>query len=305
MGVAISQQHFLVTGGAGFIGTHLCRALLARGARVTAIDSMKYARERDFPVRRFTLGTDAIDTLPLDDVAGIFHLAAEKHNQSLATPDALFSANINGTHQLLTAAACAGVRKVVFSSSLYAYGRMHGPPMREDDLPAPATLYGITKLTGERLIAHARTLGLPGTVLRYFFVYGPEQFPGMGYKSVIVANFERLLAGQPALVHGDGTQALDYIYVDDVVDATLRAMERDVDGPLNVGSGVATSINDLTARMVAMTRGGIEHDAADWTAGSSRVGDVSRIRAALDWQPRVGLDEGLARTLAWLRANPH
>jgi UDP-glucose 4-epimerase len=301
MGVTIRGHHFLVTGGAGFIGSHLCRQLLTAGARVTAVDSMKYARERDFPIRRFTLGSDDIGGLPLDDVDGIFHLAAEKHNQSLATPAALLRANIDGTYQLFAAAARAGVKKIVFSSSLYAYGRLAGPPMSEDELPAPHTLYGITKLTGEHLVAHARRLGVPGTVLRYFFVYGPEQYPGMGYKSVIVANFERLLAGAPATIHGDGTQALDYIYIDDVVAATVRAMERDADGPLNVGSGVATSIADLTARMCALTGGSSVHDAADWTAGSSRVGRIERVQAALDWQPRVGLDEGLARTLAWLR----
>jgi UDP-glucose 4-epimerase len=302
MGLSIRGKHFLVTGGAGFIGSHLCRHLLAAGARVTAVDSMKYAKERDFPIQRFTLGSDDIGALPLAGVDGIFHLAAEKHNQSLATPDALLRANIDGTYQLLTAAARAGVHKVVFSSSLYAYGRLAGPPMSEDEVPEPHTLYGITKLTGEHLVAHARRLGLPGAVLRYFFVYGPEQYPGMGYKSVIVANFERLLAGQPALVHGDGTQALDYIYIDDVVAATVLAMERDAEGPLNVGSGVATTIADLTARMCALTGGSAVHGPADWTAGSSRVGRTERIQAALDWQPRIGLDEGLARTLGWLRS---
>jgi UDP-glucose 4-epimerase len=301
MGLPIANQHFLVTGGAGFIGTHLCRALLARGARVTAIDSMKYARERDFPVRRFTLGTDDIATLPLGDVDGIFHLAAEKHNQSLATPDALFAANVDGTQQLFAAAGRAGVKKIVFSSSLYAYGRLRGAAMSEADIPTPHTLYGITKLAGEHLVGWARGQGVAGAVLRYFFVYGPEQYPGMGYKSVIVANFERLLAGQPALIHGDGLQALDYVYVDDVIAATLRAMEADVDGPLNVGSGEPTTIAELTRRMVDVAGGSFEHDAADWTAGSFRVGDCRRIQSALGWKPKVTLDEGLARTLAWLR----
>ena len=156
MGVAVAGGHFLVTGGAGFIGTHLCRRLLALGARVTAIDSMKYARERDFPVRRFTLGTDAIESLSLDGIDGIFHLAAEKHNQSLATPAALFAANIDGTYQLFAAAARARVRKIVFSSSLYAYGRVRGAPLDEAELPVPDTLYGISKLAGEQLVAHAR-----------------------------------------------------------------------------------------------------------------------------------------------------
>jgi UDP-glucose 4-epimerase len=301
MGVSIRGSHFLVTGGAGFIGSHLCRYLLAAGARVTAIDSMKYARERDFPIRRFTLGSDDIAALPLDGIDGLFHLAAEKHNQSLATPEALLRANIDGTYQLFAAAARAGVRRIVFSSSLYAYGRLAGPPMSEDEVPAPHTLYGISKLAGEHLVAHARRLGVPGSVLRYFFVYGPEQYPGMGYKSVIVANFERLLAGQPATIHGDGSQALDYIYIDDVVAATVGAMEREVDGPLNIGSGVATTIGALTARMVALAGGTAVHDAPDWTAGSARVGRVERAQAALDWRPAVGLDEGLARTLAWLR----
>ena len=302
VGLAIANRHFLVTGGAGFIGTHLCRALRAAGARVTAIDSGKYAHA-GADVVRFTLGTDPIASLPLGDVDGVFHLAAEKHNQSLATPDALFRANIDGTYQLFAAAARAGVKKVVFSSSLYAYGRLRGAPMDEGDVPAPATLYGITKLAGERLVDHARGLGLPGSVLRYFFVYGPEQYPGMGYKSVIVSNFERLLAGAAATVHGDGEQALDYVYVDDVVAATMRAMERDADGPLNIGSGVATTINALTERMVAVAGGGqVEHDAADWTAGSSRVGRVERARAALEWQATTSLDEGLRRTLDWLRS---
>jgi len=300
--LALANRHFLVTGGAGFIGTHLCRALRAAGARVTAIDSGKYAHA-DADVVRFTLGTDPIEKLPLDGVDGVFHLAAEKHNQSLATPDALFRANIDGTYQLFAAAARAGVRKVVFSSSLYAYGRLSGEPMDEGDVPAPATLYGITKLAGERLVAHARGLGLGGCVLRYFFVYGPEQYPGMGYKSVIVSNFERLLAGQAATVHGDGEQALDYVYVDDVVAATMRAMELDADGPINIGSGKATTINELTARMVAVHGGGeVLHDAADWTAGSRRVGRIERAKRLLGWEATTPLDEGLARTLAWLKS---
>ena len=124
----------------------------------------------------------------------------------------------------------------------------------------------------------------------------------MGYKSVIVSNFERLLAGQAATVHGDGEQALDYVYVDDVCDATMRAMEADADGPLNIGSGQATTINALTARMVAVAGGGeVVHDAADWTAGSCRVGRVERARAQLGWQATTPLDEGLRRTLEWLR----
>src|SRR5262249_59343500 len=131
--------------------------------------------------------------------------------------------NVEGTHQLLTAAVRHGLRHVVFSSSLYAYGRMTGPPCVEDDCPQPTTVYGISKLAGEHLVRHFGK-ELPGTILRFYFVYGPRQFAGMGYKSVIVKNFERLLSSDPAVVYGDGRQALDYVYVDDVVDALLRSL---------------------------------------------------------------------------------
>ena len=135
VGLAIANRHFLVTGGAGFIGTHLCRALRAAGARVTAIDSGKYAHA-GAEVVRFTLGTDPIASSPrLGGRRRLFHLAAEKHNQSLATPERCLRANVDGTYLLFAAAARAGVKKVVFSSSLYAYGRVARRADREDELP--------------------------------------------------------------------------------------------------------------------------------------------------------------------------
>jgi UDP-glucose 4-epimerase len=313
-GSAIAGRRILVTGGAGFIGSHLVDALLARGAaHVTVLDSMKYAHSRERPpedrvtLLEFTLGTDPQARL-VEALAGVdllFHLAAEKHNQSLPDPQHLLAANIAGTYDLYEAAGRAGVKKLVFTSSLYAYGRVSGPPMLETEVPRPWTLYGISKLTGEHLAAHARDKhGLPYTVLRYFFVYGPRQFPGMGYKSVVVSNFERLRRGEAPVVFGDGLQELDYVYVDDVVDATILAMESDLDREvLNVGSSHATSIADLTQAMVDVSgqRTSPRHAAADWTQGSSRVSDTSKIRRLLGWEPRVSLRDGLARTYSSLR----
>ena len=312
----VAGRRVLVTGGAGFIGSHLVDALLARGAaRVTVLDSMKFANDTHVrrsdatvDVVRFTLGEDPDARLAelVDGVDLLFHLAAEKHNQSLATPQHLLAANIAGTYALFDAAGRAGVKKILFSSSLYAYGRVAGPPLSEGEVPRPSTLYGLSKLAGENLALHARSKhGTPFVVLRYFFVYGPRQFPGTGYKSVIVSNFERLRRGEAPVIFGDGAQALDYVYIDDVVDATIGAMESDLDGEiLNVGSGDTTTINALTRAMIDVSGAAVAPTFAppDVTAGSSRVGDTARVRELLGWCPRVDLREGLARTYAWLSA---
>jgi UDP-glucose 4-epimerase len=314
-GTAIAGRTALVTGGCGFIGQHLVRALLARGAsRVVVLDSQRFGDPDHLADQgpavslvRFSLGHDPVADLPrhLQGVDLLFHLAAEKHNASRADPQSLLASNVSGTQALLEAAATAGVRKVVFSSSLYAHGRRHAPPLREDEFPRPDTVYGISKLAGEHLLRQAeRDFGMPWVALRYFFVYGPRQYPGLGYKSVIVHNLERLQQGLPATVRGDGRQALDYVYVDDVVDATMEAMEREVSGEvMNVGSGVPTEIRTLLDVLVGVAGGptALERLPADETDGTSRVADIQLVQERLDFTPRVGLQEGLTRTLAWMR----
>jgi UDP-glucose 4-epimerase len=313
---ALGGTTAMVTGGCGFIGSHLVRRLLREGVRrVVVLDSLRYGSERNLAglddsgrvsLVRFTLGEDEPARLErlFEGVDYLFHLAAEKHNQSKDDPDAVLRANVLGTHALFAAAARRQVRKTVFASSLYSYGRLVGPPFRETDLPVPTTVYGISKLCGERLLAHATSdRPMRGDALRYFFVFGPRQFAGMGYRSVIVKNFERIRAGQKPVVFGDGSQRLDYVYVDDVVEATLRCMESPASGRvLNVGSGVGTSIEELTSAMlrVAGSNATPLHEPPDWTAGSSRVADIAAIRAALGWEPRVPLEQGLRETWKWL-----
>jgi UDP-glucose 4-epimerase len=318
--VDVAGQSVLVTGGAGFIGSHLVRALVARGARrVVALDSLRYGDpanmgaggsgvgDQRVELVRHTLGSDPPAALaaPMAGVDVVFHLAAEKHNQSKDDPSRVLRANVEGTYAVLDAAAAAGVQKVVFTSSLYAYGRIAGPPFVETEVPRPTTIYGISKLAGEHLCAHVGlTRGLRWTVLRYLFVYGPRQFAGMGYKSVIVKNAERVLAGTPPVIHGDGAQSLDYVFVDDVIDATIAALAPEADGEvLNVGSGRATTVAELVAALqrAAGTSFAPLHDPPDWTTGSVRVGDVGKVRRVLGWRPRTGLEEGLERTVAWLR----
>lgn len=305
----------MVTGGAGFIGSHLVRELVRRGAdEIVALDSLRYGdpgnlAEAGANVRlvKHRLGYDdeAGLTDALSGVTHLFHLAAEKHNQSKDNPESVYRANLLGMHGLLEQAVRAGVKKVVFSSSLYAHGRLRGEPLSEDDVPAPRTVYGITKLGGEHMLGYFQEhAGLSFNVLRYFFIYGPRQFAGMGYRSVIVKNFERLLDGEKVIVRGDGEQALDYVYVDDCVDATIAAAFSDVNGAtMNIASGRATTINELLDTMTSVAGASSEkvREPADWTQGTRRAGTTERAQKLLGWKATTPLRVGLERTLAWMR----
>ncbi|HMR77156.1 MAG TPA: NAD-dependent epimerase/dehydratase family protein, partial [Polyangiaceae bacterium] len=309
-------QRVVVTGGAGFIGSHLVRRLLEMGAaQVVVIDSLRYGDQANLAgtseaveLVQHTLGTDNPKDLDraLDGADLLFHLAAEKHNQSKDSPDRVYRANIAGTHGLYERAVAAGVKKVVFSSSLYAYGRMRGAPFVETELPQPRTVYGITKLAGEHVLAHfAETHGLSTMVLRYLFIYGPKQFAGMGYKSVIMKSFDRLLAGEAPIVFGDGEQTLDYVYVDDAVDATISAMTQDVSGEtLNVASGRGVSVNELLDTMIRVSGKQTQKEPgpADWTAGTKRIGDPSHAQKVLGFSAQTSLEDGLRKTYDWIRS---
>jgi len=315
--VHIENATFAVTGGCGFIGATVVRQLLDQGAgRIVVLDSLKAGRRERLPddgrlvVVETTLGDVPVETLArqFKGIDGVFHLAAEKHRPSLDSPRALVLTNVLGTNDVIEAARVAGIHKLVFSSSLYAYGRMSGAPMVETEPCHPHTLYGTTKLAGENLVDAAYRRGdFAAVSLRYFFVYGPRQYVGTGYKSVVVSNFERLRQNEPPIIHGDGEQALDYSHVDDIARATLLAMSREVSGKvLNVGSGRALSVNELTEAMMLAAGARFEpiHDEADNTASSCRVANTGHAESLLGFRSQTPLDEGLRSTWEWIRTQP-
>jgi UDP-glucose 4-epimerase len=296
----------VVTGAAGFIGCHLCEALVEEGWRVRAIDDERtgdWARLR-VPVERLHRDFAAASPRELGDMCDgadvLFHLAAEKYNSSRATPERVLAVNVSGTQRLFEAAARAGVSKTVFTSSLYAYGALGPDPMRETDVPAPWTTYGVSKLAGEHLLrTTGHDHGMRWAVARLFFVYGPRQFAEGGYRSVILKNFERVREGLPPVINGDGEQALDYFFVSDCVDGLLAMAGPSSDGhTLNLGSGRAVSINELTGFMLEVSASELTPVRAppDWTAETVRFGDVTLALLTLGWRASVELPEGLART---------
>jgi UDP-glucose 4-epimerase len=313
---SLQNKTVAVTGGCGFIGSHLTQRLRRNGTRVLVFDSLAYGKpenlnlsDPDIRIEKLELGGGNSGRLHelLHGVDYVFHLAAEKHNQSINSPCRVLEANVIGTYELLKAAVDVGVKKVVFTSSLYAYGRMGAPPMSEDETPTPYTIYGISKLSAEHLCRHFfQQAGIPVICLRLFFTYGPRQYAGLGYKSVIVKNFDRILRGQKPVVNGDGNQELDYIYVDDVVSALLLAMTGDdAFDVFNFGSGSGVSINYLTQLMmeVAGVKTECEYGPADFTDGSFRVANTMKFDRHFGPQMRVPLSDGLRRTFEWMASS--
>jgi nucleoside-diphosphate-sugar epimerase len=312
----VSGRRFVVTGATGFIGAHLLAALARLGAeRVVALDreplaSNPFVRAEAANVSevRLALGETAPETLEphLRDVDAVFHLAAVKYRPDGEPLFDIVRSNVLGTAALVQASARVGVSKLVLASSLYAYGRMRGEPFDETEEARPSTVYGYSKRAGEQLLSlvNADSSTCPFTALRYMFVYGPGQAPKHGYPSVIVKNFLRMLDGQRPLIHGDGSQVLDYVFVDDVVEATIRALQRQGDGRVyNVGSGRGVSIVELTALMREAVgfAGDPELLAPDRTAGTRRVARIDRIRDDLGWAPVTPLRSGLRLTLDSIR----
>lgn len=302
----------LVTGGAGFIGGHLVRALLDAGVEVVVLDSFRTGRAanlEDLSVR-LVRGCVTDRAAVREAVAGceaVFHLAAlVSVPESMERIHECVSLNVTGLLVVLEEAAAAGARKLVLSSSAAIYGDDPEVPKREDMRPAPKSPYAITKLDGEYYCALFAAAGRVETAcLRYFNVFGPRQDPRSAYAAAVPIFIRRALSGRPITIFGDGGQTRDFVFVKDVVAANLFAASTSgLTGVFNVGYGGSVTIREIAERILAQTGGTsvIEH-------AEPRPGDVRHSRAAADrlraagWAPGYTLESGLAETLAWYRAH--
>jgi len=305
----------LVTGGAGFIGSNLVDALVARGDDVAVIDNLATGKRENLE-HAIANGADLIelDVRDAEAVAAavervgpevIFHMAAQIDvRKSVADPAHDSRVNVEGTINVLSGALAAGVRRLINTSTGGAiYGEGQILPAPEDHPVAPESPYGLSKFCAENYCAlFTRLHGLSTVSLRYGNVYGPRQDP-LGEAGVIAIFCGKLLDGGRPQIFGDGTQTRDYVYVGDVVDANLRAADSEVTGAFNVGRGVATSVLDIVEALAAQSDNGFEADHLPGRTGEVQhiALDPSRTKAELGWEARVDLDQGLARTLDSLR----
>jgi UDP-glucose 4-epimerase len=305
----------LVTGGAGFIGSNLVDALVARGDDVAVIDNLATGKRENLE-NAIANGAELIEldvrdaeavTAAVERVAPevIFHLAAQIDVRKSVTDPAHDSrVNVEGTINVLNAAQASGVRRLINTSTGGAiYGEGQILPAPEDHPVAPESPYGLSKFCAENYCAlFTRLHGLSTVSLRYGNVYGPRQDP-LGEAGVIAIFCGKLLEGGRPQIFGDGKQTRDYVFVGDVVDANLRAADSDVTGPFNVGRGVATSVLDIVEALAAQSDNGFEADHLPARTGEVQhiALDPSRTRTELGWEAQVDLDQGLARTLDSLR----
>jgi UDP-glucose 4-epimerase len=296
----------LITGGGGFIGRHLVDKLISLNYEVIVIDS-EFTGDLTKVNPKARLIESNIETFSvpmwtelIEGVDYVFHLAAQKHNTKNITNSEIVQTNVNATINLSEACGLSEVNKLVFTSSLYAYGNTGPNVMKETDLPQPNTIYGASKLMGENILqTFEKKLNLQWNVARLFFIYGPGQFAGNGYKSVIVNNFERMLQRKPPVINGSGNQALDYVYVEDAVEAIYQLAITDSNSKIvNVSSREPVSINQLTDLMIKVSGNTCKpiFSEKDWTEGTIRYGDNTKINELINWPRKVQLEEGLTRT---------
>ncbi len=315
------MPRYLVTGGAGFIGSHLVEELLRRGQEVRILDNLSTGKRENVEAAVAGAGDGHRVDLVIGDLADadvarrsvngvdvVLHQAAVP-SVPLSVEDPIGSnrANVEATLQLLVAARDAGVKRVVFAASSAAYGDAPEQPKREDSPTNPLSPYALQKMVSEQYLQlFTRLYGLETVSLRYFNVFGPRQDPSSPYSGVISLFIKAVVAGRGLVIHGDGEQTRDFTYIANVVDGVLRAAHTPgiSGGVINLATGSRISLNDLLATLKRITGSTVEP-----TYGPPRVGDVrdsqadiSKAETLLGYRPIVGLEEGLRRTVAWLSA---
>lgn len=305
---------YLVTGGAGFIGSHLVEAILERGGRVRILDNFSTGKREtvelfggaveviEGDIRSFQIVREAVQ-----DVDCVLHQGAlPSVPRSLKDPITTNEVNVGGTLNVLEAARDAGVSRVVFASSSSVYGPGRELPKREEMLPQPISPYAVSKLAGERYChVFTKTFGVETVALRYFNVFGPRQDPQSAYAAFIPKFVRGILDGSPLVIDGDGSQSRDFTYIRNVVQANILAahVEGIAGHVFNIACGVNLSINDVVdhIRKATKLKGNVSY-------GEVRAGDVSHSLADIDlakelmgYRPEITAQEGLDEVVSWFR----
>ena len=296
--VQLSGQRFLVTGGGGFIGRYVVQRLLAAGATVRLFDlpgkGASFAGQPGVEVMEGDLRLPADVQRAVEGVAGVFHMAVLALNPSTENPRLCLEVNVDGSFNVFDAARQAGVQKVVFSSASSVYGDTL--EVMDEGHPLQArTVYGASKIAGEALLrAIGSTFELPYVTLRYMNVYGP--FMGFG---LVHSVLQRIAGGLPPVINGDGSQSFDFVYVDDVAGATVRAMAADVsDETFNVGSGEEKTVRDVVFALLELAGSPLQPEFRPVQVPMvRRVGSSEKAARLLGWRAEVPFREGLRRVV--------
>src|SRR5262245_34036487 len=309
------MAHYLVTGGAGFIGSHLSEALLHRGHRVRIVDNLVTGMRRNLDhlagveFIEGDLADSAVATAVVQGVDYVLHQAAiPSVPRSVKDPITSNRANIDASLNILVAARDAGVKRLVYAGSSSAYGDTPTLPKREDMPTNPLSPYALQKLVAEQYCQmFTRLYGFATVTIRYFNVFGPRQDPGSPYSGVISLFATALIEGRQPIIYGDGEQTRDFTYIANVVDGVLRA----VDAPsaagevINVATGGRISLNHLLRAMNGIAGTSVDAIYKEPRAGDVRdsQADITRAKSLLGYAPLVGLEEGLRATLEWCRTS--
>ncbi len=305
-------MRILVTGGAGFIGSHVAEAYLAAGHEVQVIDNLATGRRANVAAGARLHEVD-IHARETERIVAAFqpevinhHAAQASVKVGAADPVADLDANGSGTARMVDLAVRNGARKFIYAGSGgTAYGDPQALPVAESHPTRPVSNYGTSKLVGEMYVdLAARTLGLATTVLRYANAYGPRQDPH-GEAGVVAIFTGLMLSGEPCTVDGDGEQRKDYVYVGDIAAANLLALTAGDGQTLNIGSGRGTSVNEIYTALAKATGNTIAPQHGPPRPGDVRNSwlDTTQARAVLGWEPQVPFADGLALAVAWYRAN--
>jgi nucleoside-diphosphate-sugar epimerase len=304
--------NYLVTGGAGFIGSHIAAALAGTGARVRVLDDLSTGHAENLEeiggrvdfIRGSLTEPDAL-ARALEGVEVVFHEAAiPSVPRSVENPEETHRACVEGTFALLAASRRAGVRRVVYAASSSAYGDQPTLPKVEDMRPEPLSPYAAAKLVGEYYCqVWSHVYGFETIALRYFNVFGPRQDPSSQYSGVISRFISALARGERPVIYGDGEQSRDFTYVSNVVDANLRAAEseRGIGHVVNVATGRRTTLNELLDTLKTLTGSEAQAEYLEPRVGDVRhsLADITRARDFLGYDPQIGLEDGLRKTLDW------